>query len=177
MKMTSYMCTCSTMTTTYAHSLTISQPNPSRGKNASIFNSKSRKRRFNDEHDNYFDEDANEICKRLKANGDVVCDPTTGGVCSSNGTCVSSCSFEGLKKCNCPDEDDHFCYLCCGDAKRACRPAHEHGIFQPNGEHWERTNCARCRKKGTDGLSCDDRDNQRVIILYVCALYKVRKNA
>uniref|UniRef100_A0A915J5I6 Uncharacterized protein n=1 Tax=Romanomermis culicivorax TaxID=13658 RepID=A0A915J5I6_ROMCU len=110
-----------------------------------------------------------ERCKRAGVKDSAeICDPTTGGVCK-NGTCVSSCLVKNMKKCSCPDYDDNYCYLCCGNAQNTCRPAHEYDIYQPNGELWERTSCSACRHGATEGLSCDDRDLRRVCHNSKCA--------
>lgn len=91
----------------------------------------------------------------------TICNRPEGGICR-NRTCVSSCSIRHLQKCICPLEDDNYCYLCCGDDRHSCLPAHKYQIYQPNGEHWERDTCTRCRNYYHNGLSCDDRDRRRV---------------
>lgn len=99
-----------------------------------------------------------DICKDSEES--TICNRPEGGLCR-NKTCVSACAIRSLQKCNCPQEDDNYCYLCCGGAHSSCRPAHEYQIFQPNGEWWERDTCNRC-KNSMNGLSCDDRDSRRV---------------
>uniref|UniRef100_A0A915J9G0 Uncharacterized protein n=1 Tax=Romanomermis culicivorax TaxID=13658 RepID=A0A915J9G0_ROMCU len=110
----------------------------------------------NSSHDKHFDDD----CRSMEEY--AVCDPTQGGVCR-NRSCVSVCSTAGpqFRQCSCPNDEDRFCYLCCGSPDRPCRPAQDYSIFKPNGELWERDICSRCRS-WPDGLYCDDRDRRRV---------------
>lgn len=101
----------------------------------------------------------------LGRDDETLCDPTQGGVCK-NQTCISACATSTgysprLQPCVCASEDDSFCYLCCGSSNQECAPAHEYKIFKPNGEHWERQVCGRCRHY-PNGVSCDERNPKRV---------------
>lgn len=102
-----------------------------------------------------------QIVKDCAGSADMtICDPTAGGICR-NQTCVSACSTRFYKPCKCPEEEDKFCYLCCGSTTHSCKPAQDYHIYKPNGEIWERDSCSRCRS-WPNGLSCDDRDSKRV---------------
>lgn len=100
-----------------------------------------------------------------------------GDICSMNGarvcrnrTCVSACEARGMRECKCDLEEDNYCYLCCGNDRNVCHPAHVHNILRPNGERWERDACARCRQIGhdLDGLPCDDKDAGRLCLQGKC---------
>uniref|UniRef100_A0A183IB36 Disintegrin domain-containing protein n=1 Tax=Soboliphyme baturini TaxID=241478 RepID=A0A183IB36_9BILA len=90
----------------------------------------------------------------------------TGHVCL-NRTCASACSLKQMHQCNCPSEDDNYCYLCCGSATQSCQPAHLYGILKPNGETWERDTCRRCRHM-PNGMPCDDKSQRRVCVNERC---------
>ncbi len=89
-------------------------------------------------------------------------------LCSS---CVSACSIGGMAECTCDVEEDNYCYLCCGNERTRCMPAHEHAILRPNGERWERDSCKRCRQNGAEleGLGCEDTDPARLCIGGKCS--------
>uniref|UniRef100_A0A915CRV7 Uncharacterized protein n=1 Tax=Ditylenchus dipsaci TaxID=166011 RepID=A0A915CRV7_9BILA len=94
-----------------------------------------------------------------RANGCVenhVCTTNNAHVCRNN-TCVSACSLKGMKECVCDSEEENYCYLCCGSSGDRCLPAHEHNILRNNGE----------RRDG--GVSCDDRDPQRLCLQGKCS--------
>ncbi|TKR80923.1 hypothetical protein L596_014895 [Steinernema carpocapsae] len=85
--------------------------------------------------------------------------------------CASACSMSGMRECQCDTEEDNYCYLCCGNERNACKPAHEHNILRENGERWERETCSRCRMNSVEleGLPCDDRDPQRLCLQGKCS--------
>lgn len=74
----------------------------------------------------------------------TICDMRNGMICVGK-KCQSVCSLarRDMQPCRCADDDENHCYLCCGAPDVECRPAHEHKIFKPNGEIWERDTCAR----------------------------------
>ena len=90
-----------------------------------------------------------------------VCSLAAGDVCR-NGSCVSACAERGLQRCRCADEDDDYCYLCCGSSSTECQPAHRLSVLRPNGEYWERDACRRCRSPVMNGLHCDDTQPDRL---------------
>uniref|UniRef100_A0A914H2S2 Uncharacterized protein n=1 Tax=Globodera rostochiensis TaxID=31243 RepID=A0A914H2S2_GLORO len=98
------------------------------------------------------------------------CSTSNAHVCH-NGTCLSACTFRGMKECRCDMEEDDYCFLCCGSAQERCLPAHEHGILRDNGERWERESCSWCRMQGTEreGMACDDKDPQRLCLHGKCS--------
>nr|CAD2182176.1 unnamed protein product [Meloidogyne enterolobii] len=76
-----------------------------------------------------------------------------------------------MRECRCDSEEDNYCFLCCGNERNRCLPAHEHGILRDNGERWERDACTRCRMNGDemDGMPCDDQDTQRLCLQGKCS--------
>uniref|UniRef100_A0A0K0EUT1 Disintegrin domain-containing protein n=1 Tax=Strongyloides venezuelensis TaxID=75913 RepID=A0A0K0EUT1_STRVS len=115
--------------------------------------------------------------KRRNALGTEAC-TNEGEVCSlnraevcRNGTCVSACTVMGMKECSCDTEEDNYCFLCCGNSKNQCLPAHEYSILKSNGERWERESCTNCRvnRGELEGLPCDDRDPQRLCLQGKCS--------
>ncbi|KAK0404395.1 hypothetical protein QR680_017437 [Steinernema hermaphroditum] len=105
-----------------------------------------------------------------KCSANEICSTSHAHVCL-NGTCVSACFIGGMRECQCDLEEDNYCYLCCGNERNACRPAHQHNILRTNGERWERETCARCRMNSMEleGLPCDDRDPQRLCLQGKCS--------
>ncbi|KRZ07707.1 Uncharacterized protein T11_420 [Trichinella zimbabwensis] len=97
---------------------------------------------------------------------DSICDPTRAGLCR-NHTCQSACARLNMRQCNCPSEDDNYCYLCCGNSASPCLPAHHYKIYKPNGEHWEREACRRCHDL-PDGVPCDDKSDRRICLNKRC---------
>ncbi|KAL7070512.1 hypothetical protein ACQ4LE_010447 [Meloidogyne hapla] len=99
-----------------------------------------------------------------------ICSTSRAQLCRNN-TCVSVCSVREMRECRCDSEEDNYCFLCCGNERNRCLPAHEHGILRDNGERWERDACTRCRMNGDemDGMPCDDQDTQRLCLQGKCS--------
>ncbi|TKR80922.1 hypothetical protein L596_014895 [Steinernema carpocapsae] len=106
----------------------------------------------------------------IKCSKTEPCPVNSASICV-NGTCASACSMSGMRECQCDTEEDNYCYLCCGNERNACKPAHEHNILRENGERWERETCSRCRMNSVEleGLPCDDRDPQRLCLQGKCS--------
>lgn len=63
----------------------------------------------------------------------------------------------GMRECECDAEEDNFCYLCCGNERTQCLPAHQHNIlrsvatlasFLPNSSNFVLTQRNLIEKRG-----------------------------